>query len=100
MLLSGRFVSAEEAKQFGLVNKVVDPDKLSEETENWAIELAKHSLFTLEFGKKVFYNQVDQDEASAYNYAKEVIAINCLAEDAQEGMRAFLEKRKPEWKNR
>ncbi|OQY57457.1 MAG: enoyl-CoA hydratase [Desulfobacteraceae bacterium 4572_88] len=100
MLLSGRFVSAKEAEQYGLVNKVVEADKLAEETENWAKELAQHSLFTLEFGKKAFYAQIDQDEPTAYNYAKEAIAINCLAEDAQEGMRAFVEKRRPEWKDR
>jgi len=100
MLLTGRFVSAQEAERFGLVNKIVDPDKLAEETENWAMEIARYSRFTLGFGKKAFYEQIDQDEASAYDYAKEAIAINCLAEDAQEGMKAFLEKRKPEWKDR
>ncbi len=100
MLLTGRFVPAEEAKQFGLVNRVVEPDRLAEETENWAGELAQSSSFTLAFGKKAFYNQIDRDESSAYDYAKEAMVINCLAEDAQEGMRAFLEKRKPEWKDR
>jgi len=100
MLLTGRFISAQEAEKFGLVNRVVDPDKLAEETENWAMEIAQYSRVTLEFGKKTFYNQIDQDESSAYNYAKEAIAINCLAKDAQEGMKAVLEKRKPEWKNR
>ncbi|QTA91883.1 enoyl-CoA hydratase [Desulfonema magnum] len=100
MLLSGRFISAEEAEKFGLVNKVTDPDKLAEETEKWAMEFAQYSLFTLEFGKKAFYTQADWDEPSAYNYAKEAIAINCLAEDAQEGMKAFVEKREPEWKDR
>jgi len=64
------------------------------------MEIAQYSRFTLEFGKKTFYNQIDQNESSAYNYAKEAIAINCLAEDAKEGMKAVLEKRKPEWKNR
>jgi enoyl-CoA hydratase/carnithine racemase len=100
MLLTARFISAQEAERFGLLNKVVDPDKLAEETENWAMEIAKYSRFTLELGKKAFYNQVDKDETSAYNYAKEVIAVNCLDEDAQEGMKAFLEKRKPKWKSR
>lgn len=100
MLFSGRFVSAMEAERFGLINKVVEPDKLAEETKNWALEIAKYSLFTLEFGKKAFYEQIDMDETSAYDYAKEAIAQNCLAEDAQEGMKAFLEKRKPEWKDR
>ena len=90
----------QEAEKFGLVNKVVDPDRLAEETEKWALELSKFSLFTLEFGKKAFYHQIDYDEASAYNYAKEAIANSCLSEDAQEGMKAFLEKRKPKWKDR
>lgn len=97
MLLSGRFVSAEEALQFGLVNRVVPAEKLAEETRNWAMELAQASPFVLALGKKAFYSQVDLDERSAYEYAKEVIAMNCMADDALEGMSAFVEKRKPEW---
>jgi len=100
MLLSGRFVSAEEALQFGLVNKVVPADKLAEETRNWALELAQASPFVLSLGKKAFYSQVDLDERSAYDYAKEVIAMNCMADDAYEGMSAFIEKRKPVWTNK
>jgi enoyl-CoA hydratase/carnithine racemase len=100
MLLSGRFISAEEALQFGLVNKVAAPEKLAEETRNWALELAQASPYVLGLGKRAFYSQVDLDERSAYDYGKEVIARNCMAEDADEGMSAFLEKRKPVWKNR
>jgi len=100
MLLTGRFITAEEAEKFGLVNKVVHTDKLAKETKNWATELSKFSRYTLETGKKAFYHQIDKDEESAYNYAKETIAKNCLSEDAQEGMQAFLERRKPKWKNR
>ena len=100
MLFTGRFITAQEAEQFGLVNKVVEPEKLVEETENWARKIAQYSRFTIGFGKKAFYKQIDQDEASAYDYVKEAIAQNCLAEDAQEGMKAFLEKRKPKWRNR
>ncbi len=100
MLLSGRFVSAEEALQFGLVNKVVSPEKLAEETRNWALELAQASPFVLSLGKHAFYSQVDLDERSAYEYAKEVIAMNCMADDAFEGMSAFIEKRKPVWSNK
>ncbi len=100
MLLSGRFVSAEEAFQFGLVNKVVPPEKLAEETRNWALELAQASPFVLSLGKQAFYSQVDLGERPAYDYAKEVIAMNCMAEDAFEGMSAFIEKRKPVWSNK
>jgi len=100
MLLTGRFVSAEEAERFGLVNRVVAPDKLAEETRNWAMEISQSSRFTLASGKQAFFNQVDLDEAAAYNYATDAIAVNCLAADAQEGMTAFLEKRPAVWKHK
>jgi enoyl-CoA hydratase/carnithine racemase len=99
MLFTGRLVSAKEAEKFGLVNKVVPPDKLEKETEKWAREIASNSRCTLEIGKKAFYKQIEMDEKSAYNFAIEVISSNCLDEVAQEGMKAFLEKRKPKWKN-
>jgi enoyl-CoA hydratase/carnithine racemase len=100
MLLSGRFISAEEALQFGLVNRVVPLEELEEETRNWATEIAQASAFTLALGKRAFYSQIDLDERAAYDYAKEIISMNCMAEDAGEGMSAFIEKRKPAWKNR
>jgi len=100
MLFTGRFVSAQEAKEFGLLNKVVEPDKLEEETEKMANDIAKYSLYTIALGKKTFYYQIDKEESAAYNYAKSTIIKNCLDYDAQEGMKAFLEKRKPKWKDR
>jgi len=100
MLFTGRFISAQEAEKYGLVNKVVEPNKLVDETEKYAMEIAQYSLFTLSLGKKAFYNQIKQNDNSAYNYAKEEIAINCLADDAQEGMEAFLDRREPKWRNR
>lgn len=100
MLMTGRFVSAEEALQYGLINTVTAPDQLAAETQALAARLAAHSSFTLAFGKQAFYRQIDLDEGAAYNYAREAIAMNCLAEDAREGMQAFLEKRPPNWKGR
>ncbi len=100
MLLSGRFVDASEALEFGLVNQVVSSDALAEKTRQWAEQLAQASRFTLGFGKQAFYRQIDSDEGTAYGYAQEAIAMNCLAEDAKEGIGAFLEKRDPRWKDR
>lgn len=100
MLLTGRFVSAQEALSWGLVNKVVEKEKLEEETLNLAREIAQYSRFTLGLGKKAFYDQIDLDEYRAYRYAQEVIAMNCTTRDAQEGICAFLEKRSPKWCNR
>ncbi|HAA02548.1 MAG TPA: enoyl-CoA hydratase [Syntrophobacteraceae bacterium] len=100
MLLTGRFISSQEALQFGLVNRVVSADQLTAATRQWALEIAEFSRFTLALGKQAFYEQIDLAEPEAYNFAKEVIAMNCLADDAQEGMKAFLEKRKPVFRGR
>lgn len=100
MLLTGRFVSAREAERFGLVNRIVALDQLSEETIKLAQEMAQYSRFTLASGKQAFYNQIDLDEPAAYNYATDAMAVNCLAPDAQEGMGAFLEKRQAVWQHK
>jgi len=100
MLLTGRFISAEEAERFGLVNRIVPADQLAAATRDWALEIAQFSGYTLALGKRAFYEQVDLSEESAYGYAKEVIAMNCLVDDAREGMSAFIEKRPPRWKHR
>jgi enoyl-CoA hydratase/carnithine racemase len=99
MLLTGRFFSAEQAEKFGLVNQVVPLEELSRRTRDLAMEMAQYSRQTLAFGKQTFYRQVDLSETKAYDYATYAIAMNCLDEDAQEGIRAFLEKRAPVWKN-
>jgi len=100
MLLTGRYYSAEEAKGLGLINRVVPLADLSAETEALAHDIAGASGFALRVGKQGFYAQVDQADADALHYAKNTIAMNCMAEDAQNGIKAFLKKETPEWKDR
>ena len=100
MLLTGEFLDAEEARLFGLVNRVVPADRLADETLALARKVTQASPLTLGIGKQAFYNQIDLPQPQAYAYAKEVMSLNALAADAQEGMCAFLEKRDPRWTGR
>jgi len=100
MLLTGRLISAPEAEAFGLINRICAPEALEKKTHAWALEIARFSRFTLAFGKQAFYRQIDLAESNAYDFASEAIAMNCLADDAREGIRAFLEKRPPVWQDR
>lgn len=100
MLMTGTAIPAHTAMEWGLVNHVVPAERLREETLALAERIAQASSLTLSIGKQAFYAQVDLDQPKAYAYAKEVMSLNALAEDAQEGMGAFLEKRAPCWKGR
>jgi enoyl-CoA hydratase/carnithine racemase len=100
MLLTGQPISAEEAERFGLVNKVVPAERLADETLSLAKHIAQASPLTLALGKESFYRQIEMDEHGAYDYAKEMMALNALTEDAQEGISAFLNKRTPRWKGK
>ncbi|UCD81326.1 MAG: enoyl-CoA hydratase [Desulfobacterales bacterium] len=100
MLLTGRYLSAREAKELGLLNRVVALDELAAETETLASQIAEASRFVLAIGKQGFYAQVDQPDAAAMHYAKHTITMNLSAEDAQAGIQAFLEKERPVWKDR
>ena len=100
MLLTGRYYPAQEAKELGLVNRVVPLEELEAETDKLANEIATASRFVLAIGKQGFYAQVDQPDDSAMHYAKHTISMNLVAEDAQEGITAFMEKRPPVWKNK
>lgn len=100
MLLTGTPISASTAMEYGLVNRVVAAEHLRKEAYALAKRVAEASSFTVSVGKQAFYTQIDLDQPKAYAYAKEVMSLNAMAEDAREGMEAFLEKRTPCWKGR
>ena len=100
MLLTGRYFPAKEAKELGLINRVVPLTDLATETEALANQIADASRFVLAIGKQGFYAQVDQPDGNAMHYAKHTITMNLNAEDAQIGIDAFLNKTEPAWKNR
>jgi enoyl-CoA hydratase/carnithine racemase len=100
MVLTGRYVSAHEARQLGLVNRVVPLNRLEAETEQLAAQIAEASRFVLSIGKQGFYAQVDQPDEKAMHFATHTMAMSLAAEDAQSGIQAFLEKKSPVWKNR
>ncbi|NPU82895.1 MAG: enoyl-CoA hydratase [Syntrophaceae bacterium] len=100
MLFTGRMVTAREALEWGLVNRVVPLDRLETETLSLAEEIAQASPLTLAIGKRAFYTQVNLDDEQAYTFGSEIMVGNLFAGDAREGMRAFLEKRKPLWKGK
>ena len=97
MLLSGDPIDAHTAAEWGLVNRVVADADLATETRKLALRIAEASSLTIGIGKQAFYAQIDLDQARAYDYTKEVMSLNAMASDAQEGIGAFLEKRKPTW---
>jgi enoyl-CoA hydratase/carnithine racemase len=97
MLLTGRIIDARTAAEWGLVNRVVPAAQLAAETRRLACQIAAASSLTVEIGKQAFYTQIDLDQPKAYAYAKEVMAMNAVAQDAQEGISAFLDKRQPCW---
>jgi enoyl-CoA hydratase/carnithine racemase len=100
MLLTGTAIDAPTAREYGLVNRVVPAERLREESYALAGRISEASPFTVSIGKQAFYTQIDLDQPKAYAYAKEVMSLNAMAEDAQEGMGAFLEKRAPCWHGR
>jgi enoyl-CoA hydratase/carnithine racemase len=98
MLLTGEPIDARTAADWGLVNAVVPPDELAGATRALAQRIAGSAKFVIELGKAAFYAQIDLDQPKAYAYAKEVMSMNALADDAQEGMGAFVGKRAPVWR--
>jgi enoyl-CoA hydratase/carnithine racemase len=98
MLLTGQPIDAATAADWGLVNAVVEPDRLEAATRELAGRIASSAGFVVGLGKAAFYAQIDLDQSKAYAYAKEVMSMNALAADAQEGMDAFVSKRSPTWR--
>jgi enoyl-CoA hydratase/carnithine racemase len=97
MLLTGEMISAATAAEWGLVNMVVPAAELAEESRKLATRIAEASSLVVALGKQAFYTQIDLDQPKAYAYAKEVMSMNSLAADAQEGISAFLGKRRACW---
>jgi enoyl-CoA hydratase/carnithine racemase len=100
MLLTGRMIDAATAADWGIVNRVVPAAELEAETRRLAAEIGSASDLVLGLGKQAFYSQIDLDQPKAYAYAKEVMSMNAMAEDAQEGIGAFLGKRQACWSGR
>ncbi len=99
MVMTGEFVDAPTALAWGLVNRVVPPDKLDAEVATLARVLMAKPHRVLAAGKKFFYEQLEENIVEAYAHASEVITRNMLGEEAQEGVGAFVEKRKPRWED-
>jgi enoyl-CoA hydratase/carnithine racemase len=100
MLLTGQPIAAETALDWGLVNRVVPAEALEDELGAIVDAIVASSPLTVGLGKETFYAQVELDEHRAYDLTKAVMALNARADDAQEGMCAFLEKRAATWGRR
>jgi len=100
MLLTGEFIGAQEAWRFGLVNRVVSPNELSTAVFDLATRIAGKSTFTVKTGKQAFQQQRAMKLEDAYAFASAVMTENLLARDAEEGIGAFIEKRRPQWTDR
>ena len=100
MLLTGEMVEAEDAARLGLVNRAVAPGEERAAALTLARKVASKSSYTLKVGKQAFYRQLEMGLAEAYAYASEVMTENMMARDAEEGICAFIEKRKATWEDR
>lgn len=97
MLLTGEMIGAAQAEKIGLVNRVVPDEELEDAVSTLAATIASKSAHTLKIGKHAFYRQLEMGLADAYHYTSQVMTENLQANDAREGICAFLDKRQPEW---
>ena len=100
MLLTGEPIKAKFAKELGLINDFFPKSRLNFEVMKIAKKIASKSNLTIKIGKQTFYKQLEMPLNKAYAYTSKMMTINMMAMDAKEGISAFLEKRKPVWKNK
>ena len=100
MLLTGDPIKAKYAKEIGLINNYFSHIKLDKEVSKIANKIASKSNLVLKIGKKAFYRQLEMPLENAYKYTSMIMTQNMMAEDAKEGINAFIEKRLPIWKNK
>ena len=100
MLLTGEAIKANYAKEIGLINDYFSKTQLNKEVLKVAKTIASKSNLTIKIGKQAFYKQLEMPLKKAYSYASKMMTLNMMAMDAKEGISAFLEKRKPKWKNK
>ena len=100
MLLTGEPIKANYAKEIGLINDYFDKKKLNKEVYKIAKIIASKSNLTIKIGKQAFYKQLEMPLRKAYAYTSKMMTLNMMSKDAKEGISAFLEKRKPKWKNK
>ena len=100
MLLTGEPITANYAKEIGLINDHFSRSKLNNEVLKVAKTIASKSNLTIKIGKQTFYKQLEMPLRKAYAYTSKMMTINMMSMDAKEGISAFLEKRKPKWKNK
>jgi enoyl-CoA hydratase/carnithine racemase len=98
LLLYGDLIGAGEALKMGLINKTVPKDELDAQTQQWAETLARKSPVAVQIAKGAFYTSEDMDYQQQFDFMNEAFARLCTTEDAKEGVKAFFEKRIPEWK--
>ena len=100
MLLTGEPINAKYAKEIGLINDCFSKSNLNKEVLKVAKTIASKSNLTIKIGKQAFYKQLEMPLRKAYAYTSRMMTLNMMSIDAHEGISAFLNKRKPKWKNK
>ena len=100
MLLTGEPIKAKVAKEIGLINDFYPKKRLEKEVTKLAKNIASKSNLTIKIGKQAFYKQLEMPLKKAYSYTSRMMTLNMMAKDAHEGISAFIEKRKPKWKDK